>query len=137
MNTFDAKLKKGANGYSVELCGKDFPLGAYANEVLAKKGATEQDIVLGVRPEHIELTEGDGVKAKVTISEMMGSEMHVHAEAGGKSLIIRVPMIGLSANLAKAIEEGGEVSFTFKPEVMHIFEKKVPEEKDTSRNLVY
>ena len=131
MNTFKAQLAKKNGEYGVELCGKYFPLSETANKALKAKDEPEKEIILGVRPEHIELTEGDGVKAQVTISEMMGSEMHVHAEVGEKGLIIRVPVIGLTQSIAEAINGGGEVMFTFKPEVMHIFDE------ESGLNLVY
>ncbi len=37
-----------------------------------------RDLIFGVRPEHIKLTEEDGLKAKVMVTELLGSEVHVH-----------------------------------------------------------
>jgi multiple sugar transport system ATP-binding protein len=43
----------------------------------AKEG---QDIVFGIRPEHIEV--GEGFKAKVTVTEPTGPEIHIYADLG-------------------------------------------------------
>ena len=62
--------------------------------------------------------------AKVAISEMMGSEAHVHVKVDGKDVIIRVRTLGLDKDMAKAISGNGEIAFTFTPEVMHLFDKE-------------
>ncbi len=43
----------------------------------AKEG---QEVVFGIRPEHIEV--GDGFKAKVTVTEPTGPEIHIYADLG-------------------------------------------------------
>ena len=74
---------------------------------------------------------GDGIKADVSIAEMMGSEYQTHIKVNGKDVIIRVPTIGIDGALEEKILKGGQVSFTFKPEVMHLFDK------ESEKNLLY
>jgi multiple sugar transport system ATP-binding protein len=44
------------------------------------KAAEGQAVVFGIRPEHIEV--GDGFKAKVTVTEPTGPEIHIYADLG-------------------------------------------------------
>ena len=124
MNFFDAVLKKTAKGFTVELSGVDFSLTEEANEKLAADGTTEKEVILGVRPEHISLVKKGkkGVKAKVEISEMMGSEAQVHVKVRDKDVIIRVQTLGLAPVIANDISSGGEIIFTFAPAVIHLFD---------------
>ena len=126
MNFFDAKLVKAGKEYAVELNGVNFPLTGRASEKLAETNAEEKEIILGVRPEHITLVKDskNAVKTKVEISEMMGSEAHVHVKVNEKDVIVRVQILGLDEDISKAISMSGEVSFTFAPEVMHLFDKE-------------
>ena len=148
MNFFKAMLVKDKAGYAVELGGKTFPLSEEKNKALKEKFVNEQEIILGVRPEHIRLTDESASALEVTValSEMMGSELHVHArcqevvkikEAGKENeqadetvendMIIRVPIIGLEKQYADAIRDCTKISFTFSPEVMHLFDKETGE----------
>lgn len=38
----------------------------------------DKELILGARPEHIDLTKDTGLKAKVMVTELLGSEIHVH-----------------------------------------------------------
>ena len=139
MNFFDAKLVKSGTKYSVELFGKKFPVSSTANSELSAKAADEQEIVLGVRPEHINLyKQKDGekgknsyLKANVVISEMMGSELYIHTSIEeDKDIIIRVPTIDLTPEERQNIMNNGQIEFTFTPEAMHLFGK------ESSENLI-
>ena len=85
-----------------------------------------QDITLGVRPEHTELGD-EGVAAKVDVSEMMGSSVHLHVTAEGRDVIIIVPTIDMKGHSAM----GDTVHFTFGGNVAHVFSK------ETDRNLEF
>ena len=75
MNFFDnAKLVKEDGKYAVQLGGTIVELSEEKQVKLAANNVEPQDIVLGVRPEHIELVK-DGIYGKVDVSEMMGSSV--------------------------------------------------------------
>ena len=132
MNFFDARLTVSSGKYAVVLCGKVFELNEREQKVLEEKGAGETEITLGVRPEHITLnTAGEGIKAQISIAEMMGSEYQLHVKVNDKDVIIRVPTIGIDEKLVQAIQSGGEVYFDFTTEVMHLFDK------ETDKNIIY
>ena len=127
MNFFDAKLiNHGDATYSILFNDVLFGLTDDICRSLNSKHVVSQDIILGVRPEHIMLVKDGGsiIKAQVQISEMMGSEYQVHVRIAEKDVIIRVQMMGLDKDITAAIENGGEISFTFTPDVMHVFDKE-------------
>ena len=124
MNLFDAKLVKKDGKYAVEVGGICVELAADKQARLSAKDVAEQEVILGVRPEHIVLC-ADGIKGKVDVSEMMGSSVHLHVGAEGKDVIVIVPTAGGSSNFAM----GSEVNLTFGGNVAHVFSK------ETEKNL--
>jgi multiple sugar transport system ATP-binding protein len=44
------------------------------------KAQAGQDIVFGIRPEHLDV--GPGIKAKVSVTEPTGPEIHIYADVG-------------------------------------------------------
>ncbi len=124
MNFFDARLERDGKNYFVLLGNEKVELSPEKESRLFANDVPSQDIVLGVRPEHISLTEG-GVPAKVDVSEMMGSSIHLHVTSEGKDVIIIVPSEGAVSHF----EMGSDVSFTFKGNVAHVFSK------ETEKNL--
>ena len=93
---------------------------------LAAKSVPEKDIVLGIRPVHVSFAEGAGahtIAARVDVSEMMGSEVHFHANANGKDVVIIVPTVDLSGNHMETFAYGAKIRFTFSGNVCHVFDK--------------
>lgn len=92
-----------------------------------------KEIILGIRPEHISVSvgnEGNGFAGQVDVSEMMGSEIHLHVNAGGQDVVVRVPTMDLPENYRTGIEHGTEVRFTIHEDLMHLFDK------ETEKNLL-
>ena len=124
MNFFDAKLTKEQGRYFVELGGVKVELSEEKQQRLAANNVEPQDVTLGVRPEHTTL--GDtGIVAKVDVSEMMGSSVHLHVTAEGRDVIIIVPTLEMKGNYGI----GDTVHFNFEGNVAHVFSK------ETERNL--
>ena len=126
MNFFDANLIEEGGAYFVELEGHRVELSFDKQFRLREKGVGSRRVTLGVRPEHVDLTES-GVEAKVDVSEMMGSSVHLHLTAQDRDMIIIVPTVDLK-NLPRM---GDKIRFTFKGGVVHIFDK------ETERNLEF
>jgi len=119
MNFFDAKLVRKNGRYSVEIGGISVELSEEKQARLAAKNVAEQDITLGVRPDHITLCDS-GIKGKVDVSELMGSSVHLHITANGQDVIVIVPTNGTAASFPM----GSELSFTFAGNVAHVFSKE-------------
>lgn len=132
MNFFDAKLVKENGKYAVNLNGTTFELSEEKQANLTKQNVKEQEVVMGVRPEHIRLAEaGDKViQGKIEVSEMMGSAIHFHANACGKDTIIIVQTMDLAGKNAD-ISIGSTIDFTFGGNAIHVFDK------NTGKNLEF
>ena len=124
MNFFDAKLIKEEGKYLVELGGIKVALSEEKQARLAAKNVEPQDVTLGVRPDHIDIVD-NGIAAKVDVSEMMGSSVHLHVSAEGKDVIIIVPTIEMKGEYSM----GSALNFSFDGAVAHVFSK------ETERNL--
>ena len=129
MNFFDAELLNEGGKYSVLVQGYKVVLGEEQQKLLTAKGAAAQKITLGVRPPHISLAKAGeaAIKATVDVSEMMGSEVHLHVNAEGKDVVIIVPTLDLGG---ASYTYGSELYFGFSGEVCHIFDAE-------GKNLIY
>ena len=123
MNLFDAKLVKNNGKYAVELANITVELSDEKQAKLAANGVEPQDIVLGVRPEHIELA-AEGVDAKVDVSEMMGSSVHLHVTAMGRDVVLVVSTMNMTGAEVSALTGGASVKFNFGGHVCHVFNKE-------------
>ncbi len=125
MNFFDAKLVNNGGKYAVEVGGIQVELSDEKQKALAAKNVAGQDITLGVRPSHITLSDSaNTIAATVDVSEMMGSEVHLHANAMGRDVVIIVPTMDLSGNHKETFGRGAQIKFNFSGNVCHVFDKE-------------
>ena len=124
MNFFDAKLLREGDRFFVEVGGIKVELDAEKEARLLKNDVQSQTVTLGVRPEHTDLAD-EGVEAKVDVSEMMGSSVHLHVTAEGRDVIIIVPTV----EMKNSYHMGDKVHFRFNGNVAHVFSK------ETEKNL--
>ena len=128
MNFFEqAKLIIEDGKYAVDVFGYKVVLDEERQAALKAKNAPEQEVIAGVRPVHISLSE-TGVAGIVEVCEMMGSELHLHANVHGQDIIIVVPTTEVDASQFSGDET--PVNFSFNQKMLHIFDK------DTGLNLV-
>ena len=123
MNLFDAKLIKKNGKYAVQLADLVVELSEEKQAALTKNNVAEQDITLGVRPEHITL-EQSGIDSKVDVSEMMGSSIHLHVSALGQDVVIVVNTMNMTGAEVAALKMGTAVKFNFQGNVCHVFSKE-------------
>jgi len=120
MNTFDAKLVREGDKYFVEVLDVKVELAEDKCARLAARNVQNQDVILGVRPQHIVLTD-KGIEGTVDVSEMMGSEVHLHAKIkDGKDIVVIVP----TAKNGLDFGMGSEVNMIFGGNVAHVFSKE-------------
>jgi len=130
MNFFDGYVVKNASGYDAAIPYEDktaiVKLNAAAQAKLKEKNVEDgKKIVLGIRPEHIKFAKGvdsNTVSGFVEVSEMMGSEIYLHANAAGKDIILRVPTTELPPEERSGVPYGKQVTFTFPMDLIHIFD---------------
>ena len=131
MNFFDARLLREGDRYSVEL-GGDGPTGTLRVRLSPEKEARllanqveSRDITLGVRPEHILLSEGaEAVSASVEVAEMMGSAVHIHVSAWGREVVIVVPVSEEESESENRFWRGAAVRFLFRGSAAHVFDRE-------------
>ena len=134
MNTFRTELVRENGKYYVTPLGSRIEVDGETGENLAAKAVDGRSVVLGVRPEHITLSQPGphAIPCTIIVNEMMGSELHIHAETeDGAQLVVRVPTLGLRKQERAELVNGAKIHVSFPGEVMHLFDP------ETERNLIY
>ena len=134
MNTFRTELVRENGKYYVTPLGSRIEVDGETGENLAAKAVDGRSVVLGVRPEHITLSQPGphAIPCTILVNEMMGSELHIHARTeDGAQLVVRVPTLGLRRQERAELVNGAKIHVSFPGEVMHLFDP------ETERNLIY
>ena len=123
MNFLTSKIEQSDAGKTVNILGADAPV-----DHLNTGGVS--DVIVGLRPEHIELGQGKvNIKATPSLVESLGSEKYVYFSGGDqqvnrggeteedntKGLIARVTHSGRMA-------EGVEIELSFDPQNLYLFD---------------
>ena len=134
MNTFKCNLVREGDKYFVTPYGAKIEVTGKKAEMLLEKNVASQEILLGVRPEHVTMADKNdpaAIPCTIKVNEMMGSELHLHVvEENGDKLIVRIPTITLEDEERKAMVYGSKLDITFEGKVMHFFDA------ETERNLL-
>ena len=126
MNFFNAALTKKGDKYVATILGHDVELPEEKQQALKNMADVPTSVIVGVRPVHIHLAD-EGIDATVDVSELMGSELHLHVRSGDQDVVIVVPTTDVDLN---AVHGGHKaIKYTFRPELMHFFYT------DTEKNL--
>ena len=127
MNFFESgQLILKGEDYYVEIQKAQFKLEEFQQQALRRRKQTPCSIIIGVRPQHISIGNGD-LCAVVEATEMLGTEIHVHAHSSVNNIVIAVPM----TDAMKSLEPGQTIHFTFQPGMLHLFNA------DTGTNLIW
>ena len=127
MNFFNnAQLTLENGQYAVTVMGTSIRLTEDQQAKLKASGRKPGSVIVGVRPAHMQIDE-NGFCGSIEVSEMMGSELHLHLSVAGSDIVAIIPTIGL--NLSDyAI--GKTIHFSFSPDLMHLFDP------ETTENLI-
>ena len=135
MNIMRTQLVIENGKYYVTPFGSKIEVDGENGELLKKKGIKAGEILLGVRPEHINLVgaaAANTINGHLLVNEMMGSELHLHvAVEDGTKIIARIPTVDLSYEERANLKNGHPVSLTFPGKVMYFFDP------ETEKNLLY
>ena len=129
MNFFDGELIRDGSAYALAVNGAKIALSARMQKALAEKDTPAGNVIVGCRPEHLILKAPgpDTMQASVDVSEMMGSEIHLHLSCFGKDVVVRVPPTELDASQRGGLAYGTEVSLTFPEDLIHLFNPETEE----------
>ena len=129
MNFFDGELIRDGSAYALAVNGAKIALSERMQKALAEKDTPAGNVIVGCRPEHLILKAPgpDTMQASVDVSEMMGSEIHLHLSCFGKDVVVRVPTTELDASQRGGLAYGTEVSLTFPEDLIHLFNPETEE----------
>ncbi len=97
--------------------GEAFYQFSQSQRILMKKN-TNEDIILGIRPEDISIaSEETTLKGVVELIEINGAEMLVHTRLANQQIVIK-------CKTDDALKIGHKVNLYFNEEAVHIFDKK-------------
>ena len=127
MNFFEnCQLTKTAGGYTLAVMGETVTLTAEQSAKLAAAGVESRSVTAGVRPVHIALGKS-GIPAEVDVSELMGSELHLHLAANGQDVVAVIPTANIDP---MAYARHTAVKFGFDAKLVHLFDS------DSEKNLI-
>ncbi len=88
-------------------------------QALVKKAQSPDKLLLGIRPEHLTMTEPKGaslkIRTKVDWLELLGSEKHLHCQIEETPFLARVPS-------DEEVKRGDTISLYAPAEKMHLFD---------------
>ena len=127
MNFFDGcKLLLEDGKYYAEIRGVKFELTDFQQKALKQNGQQPCDIVCGIRPQHIQIGQGD-LTAVIEVNEMLGSEVNLHARSNDDEVVMVIPTVDLNVDVSM----GATVNFTTRSELIQLFDKA------TGNNLIW
>ena len=134
MNIMKTQLVEENGKYYVTPYGSKIEVDGENGERLHKAGYGSREVLLGVRPEHIDLAEAgeNAINGTMLVNEMMGSELHLHVRVEDNTkMIVRTPTVNLSLEEKKQLRKNHEVHLSFPGKVMYFFDP------ETEKNLLY
>jgi len=125
MNFFkDSKLVIENDKYVVEIMGVKFELPDDKQQILKDKNIGECTVTAGVRPVHMRVGADVGFKAVVDVSEMMGSELHLHLRADDTDIVAVVPTSDFDVS---EYSNHKEVTLSFSTKLIQLFNSETEE----------
>lgn len=125
MNFFEARIEYENECYEIRFGGVTISLPESMQTLLKSKDIKPADVTIGVRPEHISLTDAgkpNAVEAAVDVSEMLGSEIFLHLTACSKDCVVRVATTDLPSSRSRGYVIGEKVGLKFSGGRIHIFD---------------
>ena len=135
MNFLRANLINDEGMYSISLQGIRIELSEDQCLQLQQNNVNTQEIILGIRPEHITalFEEQENVlECLIRLIEMMGSELHLHLTTPtSENILLRLPTFYLSKEQRDHLKYGNKIYLQFSQKAIHLFDPI------TERNLIF
>lgn len=123
MNLVPAVMTRSDTAVQLTLDGQTIAL---SGELPARITTSDGPVTLGMRPQHLQVTQADAenaLTAKITNLEFMGHEVNLHAEIGGDTIVCVVP----SDKFDKTLERGDRVGLLPREDKVHLFDHETGE----------
>lgn len=125
MNTFKTRLEIDEDGYFFDFCGVKKRVAGEKGEELKAKDIQPQEIILGIRPEHITLSNRqnpEAIRCEIKVGELMGSSLHLHvATPTGGKLVVCVSTAPFTVSQIEKLVSGTRIYLTFESKLSHFF----------------
>ena len=121
MNFFEAQLCREGDQYHLELNGRRLEIAPEKQRRLLQYNVQSQSVTAGIRPEYVLLTDAAGFFGQVEVTEMMGSNTHLHLRFGEDEVVVLVPD---GDEPVREFSLGETVHFTFHAERIHLFSRE-------------
>ncbi len=124
MNFTDCELKEQNGRYLLSIGGKLLDLPDAKQAALRKSEAKPGIVVLGIRPDHVELCGAStepSFEAELEVKEMMGSTINLHMVAAFDKFVLSMQTDELPR---EGLKHGDKLCFKFDSEHLHIFDKE-------------
>lgn len=121
MNFFKAAITGSKDKPYLSVGGAEIPV---SKKVLENINLPEdKKVLLGIRPEHIYIASGEGISGEIKVSEMMGSELHIHLVTDDFTKVIaRIPTLELSEKDKFLLSPHNTVNFGLREQALHFFD---------------
>ena len=130
MNFFSGELLKRSDRYCVCVGDYTVDLSDEKQARLTACHAKEQAVVIGVRPEHLQIAE-NGIPAELGVREMMGSSVYLHLTVQEQDVIAVVSGMDDTGHFMNSVPQTGQVRLAFHGNAVHLFDPV------TERNLEF
>ncbi|MGM9522218.1 MAG: ABC transporter ATP-binding protein [Oscillospiraceae bacterium] len=120
MNFIDAVLDVTDGRYFISVDGTVIELSRETQEKLKASSRAPGDVVMGIRPEHLHISDG-GIAASADVAELTGGTMNIHSFIGNTE-VISVVMLG-AGGAAEAPRPGQVIHLEPDVDRIHLFDK--------------
>ena len=121
MNFFQGELLKENGRFWAQVGTYRVQLSDEKQERLFAADVQPQQVTVGVRPEHLQLTKA-GIPAELGVREMMGSSVHLHLTAREQDVVAVVSGMDDSGHFMNDIPASGQVFLAFHGNAVHLFD---------------
>ena len=121
MNFFQGELLKENGRFWAQVGAYRVQLSDEKQERLFAADVQPQQVTVGVRPEHLQLTKA-GIPAELGVREMMGSSVHLHLTAMEQDVVAVVSGMDDSGHFMNDIPASGQVFLAFHGNAVHLFD---------------
>ena len=124
MNFHKGELICEGDKYTIKLHDLSIPLDTKRNELFAQKNIQSQPLIIGIRPEHLSMTQSRDYKIDATanVTELMGSSLHVHYKLAEENGVAVVPTEEMEEGAS--YQQGERYPFYFQSEALHLFNEE-------------
>ncbi|MDH8676824.1 sn-glycerol-3-phosphate ABC transporter ATP-binding protein UgpC [Fusibacter bizertensis] len=118
MNFLNGTIVEKNNKIFASIDGTEFELDEAIVKAVKNGGYVGKEVVVGVRPEDIKIVgEGQGLKVKVEVTELLGSDLNVYFSYKGRQYIAK-------EDAHVELEFNQELHVSFNSEKIHLFDKE-------------